>query len=159
MAEFWQLHRGLHIVSLLCLVLIIFRLWRLVNYYRLTLINCGSLGVKTLAVGDSSLEFNKGATKGTCFAACALYLFACECFKSNASSACSHCCFSFEYCWIFFTLAVFAFLANDGAPKSLHQEEIKANICGIMDREINSLSSKLVVWVPLNVTSMHVPDR
>lgn len=54
---------------------------------------------------------------------------------------------------------MFAFLADNGAPNSLHQEEIKANICGIMDREINSLSSKLVVWVPLNVTSMHVPDR
>lgn len=61
--------------------------------------------------------------------------------------------------FFFFTSAIFAFLPIDGEPKSLHQEEIKANICGIMDREINSLSSKLVVWVPLNVTSMHVPDR
>lgn len=59
----------------------------------------------------------------------------------------------------FFTLTIFVCLTIDGEPKSLHQEEIKANICGIMDREINSLSSKLVVWVPLNVTSMHVPDR
>lgn len=43
--------------------------------------------------------------------------------------------------------------------KSLHQEEIKANICGIKDRGINSLTRKLVVWVPLNVRSIHVPDR
>lgn len=61
----------------------------------------------------------------------------------------------------FFAVSIFHFdcVCFDGAPKSLHQEEIKANICGIMDREMNSLTSKLVVWVPLNVTSMHVPDR
>jgi len=58
-----------------------------------------------------------------------------------------------------FLLSVLAFLVNDGVPMSLHQEEIKANICGIMDGGMNSLTSELVVWVPLNVTSMHVPDR
>lgn len=60
------------------------------------------------------------------------------------------------YWWTVSTCPCLLFVGNDGVPT---QEDIKANICGIMDKEINSLSSKLVVWVPLDVTSMHVLDR
>lgn len=88
-----------------------------------------------------------------------------KCSKCNTSLVCtrlSQYCSDLNiliYWWTLLTLNVFAFLVNDGVPKSPHREEIKANICGIMDREMNSLTRKLVVWVPLNVTSMHVPDR
>lgn len=43
--------------------------------------------------------------------------------------------------WTFFTFPVFAFFVKDEVPKSLHQEGIKANICGIMDGEMNSLTT------------------
>lgn len=48
---------------------------------------------------------------------------------------------------------------GEAVPKSPSQGGIKSNICGTTDREMNCLHSKLVVWLLLNVTSMHVPDR